>query len=572
MTGRIEAVLDAAEEHGSRAFSIYTTGDDGKPVRRKTTISELISEVRPDVPTLARLRIETLFVAADRLVKPKTIRDRILADPKTAEAWPCVSQGGHPAWGTLRTLQAVANSAEQGAGIATAQQWGHGEWPASVAPRDAAKWLLDSVRGEWRKAQKAAMKADEDHVIIVGTSLEVPSGDAPENLSADDIAHLLAAYRRATEASSFNVPTAILTGPGALTPMFGKQQKSLKKRVKRNPDNSVKSVAVSRYKDGPQLEIFTEELEIKNPTAEESFAAVAHVLTNAEFRLLMACFAMAQDDEAADRTTRGAFWHTPRRMNSLLGRAQHPDTSRRMRRMLDGLATVGIRATIRSGGETFSIDGSKLIYSAHAKMTAEHLPGRPKAHLLRINDVLMKIADAGGGYFCRMPVATLKPPPGVDQRTWDDAYKIYVLLTAHARTNARKARDGGRWHRKLEELMLDAGVESPVPETIARPDHARKRRDQHRHRCLGALVAAGLLVFDVAPNRKGEAVLRYDMPQQRETLATIREPPAAKKPHGKTIVSGSKTGAKPSCRDPETIVSGSKRSASQSEAESANAT
>lgn len=296
-----------------------------------------------------------------------------------------------------------------------------------------------------------------------------------------------------------------------------------------------------------QLELFHPDLaDMESPNAGELISLVGRLLTPRDLRVFMACFAAAEED-GAPAGVRGAFFYSPTRFADMLGFTRQANKAKGGRRTgtrqtdkardemderLAGLGNVKLKATVMLAKQSRTITAEKLVFDAHASFTEEEevatgrRKGRRKVRLYQLNPALLMMLDrAEGGWFFNLPVSALAPPEGADQRLWDGAFKLALLLYGTARTNCRAAEGEAAlpWQRDLPSL-LEAG------NLFAKGNRSKQERRAYAVKLLDLAAAAGLVRYEL----EGETV-RFDLPpERRQELAGIPEkraelPPAKRR-------------------------------------------
>jgi hypothetical protein len=390
----------------------------------------------------------------------------------------------------------------------------------------------DSPASAWLKTLERQGREGLAEWRTQGCLEGVPPPESPwqkltPSLAASLVAQVLWFDRVAAELERIpkplaRIPTPLVVGEGALAPMFGRSfPRGTKVVPQPNGDGRLKNVVISRR--AAQLDLLMpSRVSLSNPSNEQVLDMLAKLLTNREWRFFVAVlFAVAEDYEAGEVVVPGGFLYTPGRFGRLLG-LRDRESTRKLDDCLDTLMRVGFSATVKRGGKDRSLKVEALVLDGKSTLTEESQPakrgrGRPRARLYRLQDELLALLRDGGAW---IPVTMnmLRAPDQVDQRTWDDAFKLETVMAAYARQEAAKAKHGDPlpWTRKAATLLEATGV---VAES-ARP-HVRTQRLRE---LLKAVCSTGRVVaeYDEQTQR-----VRYDLPELRPTLCKIqrRNPP-----------------------------------------------
>lgn len=298
-------------------------------------------------------------------------------------------------------------------------------------------------------------------------------------------------------------PTALAIGAGSIGPFFGHTPGGEMKATGR-----VEHVIVSRR--GAQLGLplgARRELPAK-PTSDAIFGAVAALTGNRVFRFFGSVLVAAHDDfSSGAASVEGGFYYRPGRFADLLGLSDR-ESVKALDGCLQTLMDVSITATMKAGRETVKFTAKSLVIDGRGTLEpmAKRGRGRPSntAHLFRIQDDVIRILRDGGAW---LPLSrdVLAPPEGVDQRVWDDAFKVYLTLGSLARNTPRR---GNTWRNKVATVLEAANV----TKRGARPFERLKKLDD----LCGHLQRAGLLVFSIEGDR-----LEFDVPKLRPALDSV---------------------------------------------------
>ena len=248
------------------------------------------------------------------------------------------------------------------------------------------------------------------------------------------------------------------------------------------------------------------------PSPDEIMKGVARVLGNREVRFFIACFQAAHEDrEAGETKAEGAFWYWPGRFADLLGMTTSK-AARGCDDSLDALMNVSVNATLKSGGKAFSFTAKSLVIDAGATLeqigSLDKKIGRRPRRLMQIQDGIQGLLE--GGYWFPLTRSMLATPSGVDPRTYDDAFRLLMVLSSLARTNARNAkRSGLPWNNNIETILESAG---------AAPSARRHERVQRLQALLEILSSGGHLRYELTDEK-----LLFDLPKLRPALTQVPE-------------------------------------------------
>lgn len=247
------------------------------------------------------------------------------------------------------------------------------------------------------------------------------------------------------------------------------------------------------------------------------------MLGNRAYRFLSACFYATTEDVRAGRSGAGSFWYSSTNMADLLGFAREKNgkserQSQKHRDEMDALvmelANVKFEGPVSVGGAQKLMKAQGLIVPQNVTLEdfgADKRKGRKPKTLMRISDGLLMLMRDGGAYML-LPREALKPPTGIDQRTWDDAFKVFSVLAEHGRFNAADAKTGKPWVRLLPSLLVAAN-------TASRKQPHRNAMGRLKKKLLPALKAAGLLSYRIDGER---LVYTLPAPGGAATLAKIK--------------------------------------------------
>lgn len=249
------------------------------------------------------------------------------------------------------------------------------------------------------------------------------------------------------------------------------------------------------------------------PTSDEIMRGVAQVLGNREVRFFIACFQAAHEDrEAGETKSAGAFWYWPGRFADLLGMTT-AKAARGCDDSLDALMNVSVQATLKSGGKPLTLTAKSLVIDAGATLEPIGAPdqktGRRPRRLMSIQDSILGLLE--GGYWFPLTRAMLATPEGVDPRTYDDAFRLLMVLSSLARTNARKAKRPSdlSWSNNIETVLEAAG---------AAPSARHHERVQRLQALLEILTTEGHLRYEITDEK-----LHFDLPKLRPALTQVPE-------------------------------------------------
>lgn len=324
---------------------------------------------------------------------------------------------------------------------------------------------------------------------------------------------VLAEWRKTNRAESLaRVPTPLVIGEGAIAPLFGRSlPPGTNVAPRRGIDGRLRNVVITRR--ASQLDLLVpDRLEIDTATNEQVLDTLARVLSNREWRFLVAVLVAMHDDYATGRAeVPGGFFYTPSRFGELLG-LKDREAKRDLDLSLEILKGVSLTATMKRGGKDFRITAEALLVDGRGTLAAlgKRGRGRPSARLYRFQDFILGMLKGDGSWF---PVTKdmLRPPSGVDPRTYDDAFKLETVLAAYARTEVKKAKKPGLvWRRKADTLIEASGITWQG----ARPHVKRERLRE----LLEVLNSTGRVVgtYDQATH-----AVSYDLPAVRPAWVSL---------------------------------------------------
>lgn len=313
---------------------------------------------------------------------------------------------------------------------------------------------------------------------------------------------------------------AMLATTGGIAPLYGRKIG----KVQRVNTGLVEHIIVSSKtgRGGGQLRLdLAASVELPDrPTNDEILAAVASVTGNRVFRFFGVVLVAMSDDAASGIAVPGGFYYTPARFADLMG-VDSAEWSKDLDRCLRALTGVSLTASLKVAGKPYKVQAESLIIDGRGSLeaTGERGRGRPKARLFRVQDFVLQLLGEQAAWF-PFSRSALAPPPGVDQRVWDDAFKVYLTLGSLARLT--KARPGKWWRNEIAKVLEVANVTKKT----ARPYERRAKLEE----LCGYLRQAGLLAFEMTEDH-----LLFDLPAQRPALESIstkrkpskRLPPAA---------------------------------------------
>lgn len=300
---------------------------------------------------------------------------------------------------------------------------------------------------------------------------------------------------------------AMLSTTGGLAPLYGRTLGKVQTRNR--SDGLVEHVIVSsKTGKGGQLRLnLAASVKLPDkPTTDQILAAVASVTGNRVFRFFGAVLVAMSDDAASGLTVPGGFFYRPGRFADLMG-VDPAEWSKDLDRCLHALTGVSLTASLRVGGKPYKVQAESLIIDGGGTLeaTGERGRGRPKARLFRVQDFVLQLLGEQAAWF-PFSRSALAPPPGVDQRVWDDAFKVYLTLGSFARLTG--AKPGKPWRNEIAKVLEVANVTKPT----ARPGTRREKLEE----LCGHLHKAKLLNFEMTEDH-----LVFDLPAQRTALETI---------------------------------------------------
>lgn len=504
-------------------------------------ISDLAADAAKDASTAA------FYFATDKRDATALLRSERLAD---GWAWPGWAEPSKPSgWWALTMLRAMLAKvqAEEAELISRAyavdaglQLLEHPSLPGDVTPVEAWAWAEEASQRAERAGQVVLLtwEGEGSDRTLLRASLSdaapepahtdpsslgmdahpskplanAPSGLAPPasgmfSIPGRNVALLYRAERELAPLSAFQLPAPLMIGAGP-GPYFGGQKRHLGE-VSRVGRGVIRIIS-----ERSQMDFIRPESLEGSP--DELLPLIERMLSNRTFRVLCACFLQSQEDERKGIPT-GAFLYSPTRTADDLGfkREKNGKTDRqpesvrtKMDIAMQELALTRFEGRIPIGGKDQRVSAQGLVRPQG--VTIEELGekkgrGRRQAVLIRLSDALLMML--GGAWF-PVPRHALKPPPGVTQETWDDAFKVLSVLMSHARFNASK---GPQWDRKIETLLEVANIHGPAQ----RPGRVRERLTG---KLLPALAKAGLIRWEVDGGR-----VLYRLPGETgAALGTIR--------------------------------------------------
>ncbi len=318
-------------------------------------------------------------------------------------------------------------------------------------------------------------------------------------------------------------PAGMVTGPSAPLSLFGHSGANRQGvALRRGKGGVVERLVVSR--GSARLEIqqsllaLTSRVQLgESPTSDEITRGVAQVLGNREMRVFFACFQAAHEDrQAGDTVTEGAFWYWPARFGEMLGLST-AKAARGCDASLEALMSVRVEATIKAKGKPYKlsaqglvIEGGATIEPMGAAAKEAGKAGRRVRRAMMIPDSILGLLRDGGAWF-PLTRDMLAPPPGVDPRVYDDAFRLLMVLSSYARASAAKARRSGLpWCNKVSTVLEASGLMVPS---------ARRHEQIDRlEMLLGVLQKGGHLQYRLEADR-----LHFDLPLMRPALLQVVE-------------------------------------------------
>lgn len=409
-------------------------------------------------------------------------------------------------------------------------------WPGKAATEDVARWarergneLVAGLGDSWvRTAEAGEWLRHYVFVHVFKTTAREQRDLGRIGLEPHNLALLYLAEERCSSGSSYRFPTALASGDSSIAHLFGKRLQD-GVRLKQSSSTSVK-IESGRV----QMELGQKDLKIiEQPTKQQLLAALAEVLTNEEWLNFNACFALMAQDGRGD----GTFLYNDSRLLDLRGYKRESSgkngkkrhSAKRLERTRDSIKRLAApkitlvfeQETGRVRRHQYVIKGLVNYDNADHIVELEHGAVRIVNRRMRIHPDILSLTD-DRGYFM-LSAEALRPPPGVDQRMWPDAFKVITLLAAHARNNARSVAKGDAelpFARRFEDILDDAGVCPPGRE-----------RWQGRRALRDILNVIGALPdgWPRIPNREDDPenpqinMIRYDVPVLRESLRMLSE-------------------------------------------------
>ncbi|MEY2668008.1 MAG: hypothetical protein RJA59_646 [Pseudomonadota bacterium] len=403
--------------------------------------------------------------------------------------------------------------------------------PKAESP-EQAKVRWDAAAANVVKALEAAAAEDSEdgrRLARVYGEMANLSGAGPEATSLLHQVEVMFLWPRVREEwrkdrygeQSFAMPGALVAGKGALAPAFGKRFMS------RQQIASGRVLRVTVESGRSQLDLVHPSLlQITNPAEGEVLVAIGQVIGNAQWRIFLACLAMAQQDNlTGDGFT---FWYWPDRLGETLGVSKPPSrgtyTAKQIERLdslIADLEPVRVKSKVKANGKERDFAADYLVRPAGVTSTdkgSQAKRGGPRVRVLyEINPLVRELLQPKqGGWPVPVPTRALAAPSDVPQSTWDDAMKVFSVLATIARVRAQagKAEGDFPWAYSMATLLEQANVTGDgVP---ARNARARVVRD-----LLPLLGVEGLLRYQVEGDGE-ETVVRFDIPTQRAKQSGIR--------------------------------------------------
>jgi len=313
------------------------------------------------------------------------------------------------------------------------------------------------------------------------------------------------------------MPTALVTGRGAIAPLFGRSLPGDAKAAwSLGSGGKVEKIRISR--SDAQLDLLVKDhIDLVSPTQADVLDKLAQVLSNREWRFFAAALVAANDDyQSGVSPTAGGFYFLPRRFADLLG-LHDREAVRKLDACVAAFMGISMTATVKAAGKSYKLTAEQLLVDGKGTIAeaGKRGRGRPSARLYRIQDSFLALLSDGASWF---PItrAMLKPPEGVDPRTWDDAFKLETVLAALARGEASKVyRPGLAWKNKTTVLLDAAGITGRS---------LRKHEKLERLvELLEVLKKTGRLEYQM-----DGACVRYDLPTLRPALVAVAKRKSSK--------------------------------------------
>lgn len=511
--------------------------------------------VRQEIPALARtLSTEVEMLA--RILVPEEKRADILACHTVTErwAWPVFNFLGDtprdmrtgPGWRALWNLRevvlnlaAMKRQADGPPSLGPETNLAKAEWeyhPSNVPPGVALSAAVEWARGKLKDRlgmlskeifQRRPGPLPDEHWRNESITFAEDDGTVV-TLTAYHLGLLFLAWEEVGKEPQTKIPSSLVI-PGRF---FGARIGEEGSEARREPSGRIIISCIRRTHDVMQLEMFLPKtLEIQD--TEDLAHHLDSRLGNRAFRVLAGCFCAATEDANKGEVAPGAFFYSPTRFGDLLGfkREKNGSNTRQaqeirdaMDEAIDLLMRTSIEGDVMRGGKRWRCEARGLVVDQGVTLEPERRaeegrkgPGRRREKVYRISDGLLQMMHDGGAYFM-IPSVVLRPPDGVDQRTWDDAFKVFFVLAGHARTNASSANSARLpWKRKTSTLLTDAN-------TVGRTQKTRVGLERLTGKLLPALKARGVLSYTVS----GDDV-RYDVPTVREQLGNVPRRALARK-------------------------------------------
>lgn len=270
--------------------------------------------------------------------------------------------------------------------------------------------------------------------------------------------------REQSKAGVAKIPTAMVVGEGAIAPMFSRELPS-GTRFDQTTNTLGRLLKVTVARKAAQLDILVgDSHQLTNPGENEIAGLLARVCTPGEWRFLLATMVAAERDFASGLVpVRGGFLFTPGRFGKLLG-VKDRDSVAVLDERLEALRHISVKADVKRGGRPYTVTAEALIIDGGGTVEPNDGArgrGRPKARLYRIQDNVLALIQGGGSHF-PLSADMLLPPQGFTgrHRDWEDAFKLWSVLLAFARTEARKATGKSErpWRRKVVTLLDASGI------------------------------------------------------------------------------------------------------------------
>ena len=435
--------------------------------------------------------------------------------------WPDALQTSRAMVDAGRKLISLVN--EAAADFVTGQLGGEG----SEQDRTTLAAMLVNEAAQHTEEDEAKASTKKNPALraaIEATHAEPKEGDANQFVLRWRVSFavhwpkVLARWREENDSAPkrFLMPAALHAGEDSLGALFGGTK----------PGMPTISEGRFRINNGrSQADMFIEE-EFEG-TPDDLMAAFDKALGNRGFRALACCFYAATEDARTIECRNGplhpgSFWFSDTRFADLMGfaREKNGEGTRQAKANRDamasavrGLGLVTFSGSVKVGGKAKKLTANGLIVADGVKIedlgTKKGLGRKPKVLMHISPGLLMLLRGAAARYI--VPLRALRPPPGVHQATWDDAFKVYAVLASYARYNPQTAKDSGRWVRTLPSLLVAANIATKnVP--------YRNVMHRLRTKILPALTEAGLLDFKLNADN-----ISYALPDETggKALATI---------------------------------------------------